>query len=57
MTSSSTADDEVDYTEEVLMAKTKTELLDLAAELGVEGVSSSNTKAQITAAILDKTQS
>lgn len=32
---------------------TKQELLDLAEELGVEGVSSSNTKAEIITAILD----
>ena len=34
------------------MSRTKAELLSLAAELGITGMSDSNTKAQITAAIL-----
>ncbi|MGN0618553.1 MAG: hypothetical protein ACI4J7_05995 [Ruminiclostridium sp.] len=34
------------------MSKTKPQLLSLAAELGITGMSDSNTKAQITAAIL-----
>lgn len=35
------------------MSRTKAELLSLAAELGITGMSDSNTKAQITAAILE----
>lgn len=40
------------YSEEELTALTKAQLLELAETLGVTGVSSSNTKAQIIAAIL-----
>ena len=40
------------YTEEALTAMTKDTLLALAEELGVEGVTSGNTKAEIIAAIL-----
>lgn len=40
------------YSEEELTALTKAQLLELANTLGVEGVTSSNTKAQIVAAIL-----
>jgi hypothetical protein len=40
------------YSEEELSALTKAQLLDLADMLGVGGVSSSNTKAQIIAAII-----
>ena len=35
------------------MSRTKAQLLSLAAELGITGMTDSNTKAQITAAILD----
>lgn len=35
------------------MSRTKAELLSLAAELGITGMTDSNTKAQITAAILE----
>lgn len=41
------------YTESQLNAKTKAELLEIAAELGIEGVSDSNTKAEIISAILE----
>ena len=41
-----------EYSEEELSALTKAQLLQLAETLGVGGVSSSNTKAQIIAAIL-----
>ena len=40
------------YTEEELNAMTKAELLALAAEHGIEGVSMSNLKAEIVSAIL-----
>lgn len=40
------------YSEEELTALTKTQLLTLAEMLNVEGVTSSNTKVQIIAAIL-----
>lgn len=40
------------YSEEELTALTKAQLLALVNELNVEGVTSSNTKAQIIAAIL-----
>lgn len=40
------------YSEEELTALTKAQLLALCETLNVEGVSSSNTKAQIIAAIL-----
>ena len=42
------------YSEAELNALTKAELLSLAAELGVEGVSMSNLKADIVAAILNR---
>lgn len=41
------------YTESQLNAKTKAELLKIASELGIEGVSDSNTKAEIISAILE----
>lgn len=43
-----------DYTEAELNAMTKAQLLSLAAELGVEGVSMSNLKAEIVSAILNR---
>lgn len=43
-----------EYTEEELNALTKAQLLALADELGVEGVSNSNLKADIVSAILNK---
>lgn len=46
------ADDSGDYSEDELKALTKGQLLELAESLGVEGVTSANTKAQIIAAIL-----
>lgn len=42
------------YSEEELNALTKAQLLELAKELGVEGVSSSNLKADIISAILNR---
>ena len=45
-------DDSGTYSEEELSALTKAQLLELAESLSVTGVSSSNTKAQIIAAIL-----
>lgn len=42
------------YSEEELNALTKAELLVVANELGVEGVSSKNTKADIITAILNR---
>lgn len=42
------------YNESELNALTKAELLTLASELGVEGVSSSNLKAEIISAILNR---
>lgn len=42
------------YSEEELNALTKAQLLDLTNELGVEGVSSSNLKADIVSAILNR---
>lgn len=41
------------YSEEELNAMTKANLLILADELGVEGASSNNTKAEIISAILN----
>ena len=42
------------YSEDELNALTKTQLLALASELGVEGVSSKTTKAEIVTAILNR---
>lgn len=42
------------YSEDELNALTKAELLALASELGVEGVSMSNLKADIVSAILNR---
>lgn len=50
----SLANSEDNYTEAELNAMTKAELLSLAAELGVEGVSMSNLKADIVSAILNR---
>ena len=46
------ANDDGQYSEEELTALTKAQLLELAETLNVDGVSSSNNKAQIIAAIL-----
>lgn len=46
------ANDDGEYSEEELEALTKAQLLELAETLSVGGVSSSNTKAEIVAAIL-----
>lgn len=46
------ANDDGEYSEEELTALTKAQLLLLCETLNVEGVTSSNTKAQIIAAIL-----
>ena len=46
------SNDDGEYSEEELTALTKAQLLTLCETLGVEGVTSSNTKAQIIAAIL-----
>lgn len=43
-----------EYSEAELNAMTKAQLLSLAAELGVEGVSTSNLKAEIVSAILNR---
>lgn len=42
------------YSEDELTALTKAQLLVVASELGVESVSSSNTKAEIISAILNR---
>ena len=42
------------YSESELNALTKPQLLDLCAELGVEGVTSANLKADIITAILNR---
>lgn len=49
-----TYSDEVTYTESELNAMTKAQLLALANELGVEGVSSASLKADIVSAILNR---
>ena len=46
------ANEDGEYSEEELRALTKAQLLELADTLSVEGVTSSNTKAEIIAAIL-----
>lgn len=43
-----------EYSEDELTALTKAQLLALADELGVEGVSTKNTKAEIVTAILGR---
>ena len=48
------SDEDGSYSEDELNALTKTQLLALASELGVEGVSSKNTKAEIVTAILNR---
>ena len=48
------SDEDGSYSEEELNALTKAKLLDLAKELGVEGVSSSMLKADIVSAILNR---
>lgn len=48
------SDEDGSYSEEELMALTKAQLLALASELAVEGVTSSNTKAEIVTAILNR---
>ena len=47
------ADASLHYTESELNAKTKTELLAIASELGIEGLSMNNLKADIISAILE----
>lgn len=47
-------DEDGSYSEDELTALTKAQLLDLASELGVEGVSSTNLKADIVTAILNR---
>lgn len=41
------------YTEDDLSAMTKAELLDMVESIGVEGVNSRNTKAEIISAIMN----
>ena len=48
------SDNDGTYSESELNAMTKTQLLALASELGVEGVSNSNLKADIVSAILNR---
>lgn len=48
------SDEDGAYSEEELNALTKAQLLVVANELGVEGVSSKNTKAEIVTAILNR---
>lgn len=47
------ANEDGEYSEEELRALTKAQLLELAETLNVEGLTSSNTKAEIIAAILE----
>ena len=47
-------DEDGSYSEEELNALTKAQLLALAKELGVEGVSSNNLKADIVSAIMNR---
>ena len=48
------SDEDGSYSEEELNALTKAQLLSLARELGVEGVSSKNIKSDIVSAILNR---
>ena len=48
------SDNDGTYSESELNALTKAQLLALASELGVEGVSNSNLKAEIVSAIMNK---
>ena len=48
------SDEDGSYSEEELNALTKAQLLVVANELGVEGVSSKSTKAEIVTAILNR---
>ncbi len=48
------SDNDGSYSEDELNALTKAQLLDLANELGVEGVSTANLKADIVSAILNR---
>ena len=48
------SDNDGTYSESELNALTKAQLLALAGELGVEGVSNSNLKAEIISAILNR---
>lgn len=48
------SDNDGTYTEDELNAMTKAQLLVLADELGVEGVSNANLKAEIVSAILNR---
>lgn len=48
------SDEDGAYSEEELNALTKAQLLVVANELGVEGVSSKSTKAEIVTAILNR---
>lgn len=48
------SDSDKEYTEAELNAMTKAQLLSLASELGVEGVSNANLKADIVSAILNR---
>jgi len=46
--------DSVTYDEATLESMTKTDLISLAGELGVEGITSKSTKAEIITAILSR---